>query len=150
MDIIANELNSILEKHFLALKAIPKEKMEFKPSPTKWSKKEILGHTVDSAQNNIRRLVVAQYEDIPHISYNQDKWVAIAGYQYYEQDALTNLWYLTNKHLCHILKNMSVEMAARTCQTEAQHSLEWLANDYIKHLLHHLHQVLDLEPIAYP
>ena len=45
---------------------------------------------------------------------------------------------------------MAEEMKQRKCQTETLPTLEWLAQDYIKHLKHHLHQVLELEPIAYP
>jgi len=44
---------------------------------------------------------------------------------------------------------MPSEMRRRQVGTEKLHDLEWLAEDYIKHLLHHLHQVLDLEPVAY-
>jgi hypothetical protein len=92
---------------------------------------------------------VAQYEDRPKITYNQDKWVMISDYQHYNSTALINLWELLNKHICHILRNTSPEMAERESQSEALHTIEWLAQDYIKHLLHHLHQVLDLEPVAY-
>ncbi|MEP6595330.1 MAG: DinB family protein [Ginsengibacter sp.] len=150
MQSIALELESIIDQHITALKAIPESKMIYKPAPSKWSKKEILGHIVDSAQNNIRRFIVAQYDENPTIAYNQDKWVAIANYQHYDVSNLINLWYLLNKHLGFILKNTSQEMAQRKCQTEDLHTLEWLAQDYIKHLRHHLHQVLELEPIAYP
>ena len=45
---------------------------------------------------------------------------------------------------------MSPEMAVRESETENLHTLYWLAKDYIKHLLHHLHQVLNMEPVAYP
>src|SRR5580693_8174910 len=51
---------------------IGEEDFSYKSDPSKWSKKEILGHLVDSAQNNIRRFVVSQYEDIPKIVYQQD------------------------------------------------------------------------------
>jgi hypothetical protein len=105
---------------------------------------------VDSAQNNIRRFIGAQYEEIPVIVYNQDKWVTIANYQDYNITDLINLWQLLNKHIGVILKNTSVEMAQRKCRTESLHTIEWLAQDYIKHLRHHMHQVLDLEPVAYP
>jgi hypothetical protein len=30
------------------------------------------------------------------------------------------------------------------------HSISWLAQDYIRHMLHHLHQILQLEPVTYP
>jgi hypothetical protein len=45
---------------------------------------------------------------------------------------------------------MPDEMALRKCQSEALHTIKWLAQDYLKHLRHHMHQVLDLEPVAYP
>jgi hypothetical protein len=150
MESIVSELNATIEKHLPALRSITADEFNFKPSPSKWSKKEILGHLIDSAQNNIRRFIVAQYEDKPKIVYNQDKWVALTGYQHYNLPDLIQLWWLLNKHISQILKNMTPEMANRESQTEELHSIKWLAQDYIKHLKHHLHQVLNLEPIPYP
>jgi hypothetical protein len=150
MLLIASELETFIQQHLGNLYAVPEDEMSFKPSPVKWSKKEILGHLVDSAQNNICRFIVAQYEDQPQIVYNQDKWVTLTGYQQYDMSELVNLWYLMNKHIVAILKNTSPEMAQRQCRTQDLHTLEWLAKDYILHLRHHLHQVLGLEEVAYP
>lgn len=121
-----------------------------KPLPNKWSKKEILGHLVDSAQNNIRRFIVGQYEDQPHIEYNQNQWVTISDYQHYDEKDLIRFWVLINKHIVRILKNTSSYAAKRLIRTQEIHSIEWLAADYNKHLLHHLHHLLDMEPIPYP
>ena len=142
MKVIASQLNKIIEDHLSSLRSVDQEEFHFKPSPTKWSKKEILGHLVDSAQNNIRRFIVAQYDERPKIVYNQDRWVAIANYQQYPLTDLINL--------CQVLTFMSTEMSKRQTETEELHDLRWLAEDYIRHLLHHLHQVLDLEPVVYP
>lgn len=150
MQPIINDLKTLITEYISLLEDIQTGTIMYKPSPTKWSKKEILGHLVDSAQNNIRRFVIAQYEDAPHIVYNQDQWVAISNYQQYDLPDLIRLWYLMNKHICHILENTSTENAQRTCRTDNLHSIEWLASDYIKHLRHHLHQILDMEPVAYP
>jgi len=150
MESIANDLNNIIDKHLSALQFISEEKYTFKSSPAKWSKKEILGHLIDSAQNNIRRFIVAQYEERPKVVYNQDKWVMIANYQHYNLPDLISLWYLLNKHICHILRYMTPELSERQCQTENVHSIQWLAKDYIRHLRHHLNQVLDLETVPYP
>jgi DinB superfamily len=150
MQPIANQLKTIIDQHADALKLIPESDMLFKPSPGKWSKKEIIGHLIDSAQSNIRRFVVTQYEDNPVVVYDQDKWVAITNYQQWNSIDIINLWYLLNKQVAEILTNTSVEMAQRKCQTQELHTIEWLAVDYIKHLRHHIHQVLDLEPVAYP
>jgi hypothetical protein len=150
MQSIAAELDNIIHRYVKDIHAVTETDMSFKPSPTKWSKREILGHLIDSAQNNLRRFIVAQYEDEPHIVYNQDQWVSITNYQQYPLPDLIELWYLLNKHMVFILKNTSAEKAQRKAKTEQVKSIEWLAKDYIKHMLHHLHQVLSMEPVAYP
>jgi DinB superfamily len=149
MNSTAEKLKAIIDRHMSALQAIPEEQLLFKPSPVKWSKKELIGHLIDSAQSNIRRFIVAQYEDIPTINYDQDKWVVISGYQQCESLSLIRLWYLLNWQICMILNNTSDDMLRRKCMTGELHTLEWLADDYVKHLLHHIHQVLDLDPVPY-
>lgn len=144
------QLQSILNNYVNPLESVYEEKWAYKPNPSKWSKKEILGHLIDSAQNNIRRFIVAQYQDNPKIVYAQDNWVAAANYQNYPTNDLINLWTLLNKHICTVLKNIPHGAEERLSQTSEVHSIKWLAEDYNKHLLHHLHQILDLEPVAYP
>jgi hypothetical protein len=150
MQSIAADLDTIIHKYIDALRSTPESEMSYKPSPAKWSKREILGHLIDSAQSNIRRFVVAQYEDAPRIIYNQDEWVKITNYQEYLLKDIIELWFLINKHIVFILKNTSAEKAQRKVQTESLNTIEWIARDYNKHLLHHLHQVLNLEVVAYP
>jgi hypothetical protein len=149
MQATAKELQSLISKYSLLLDGMPEDALAFKSAPGKWSKKEILGHLIDSAQNNIRRFIVAQYEDNPAIVYNQDDWVRINNYQNWDWRQLVQLWRLQNRQAVHILEN-SVDAGSRQCTTQELHTIEWLAKDYVKHLLHHLHQVLDLEPVSYP
>ena len=150
MKSIASALENIINKHLPVLLVIAENDFSFKPFADKWSKKEIMGHLIDSAQNNIRRFLVAQYEDEPTIIYLQDKWVSASAYQQWNTDNIINLWYLLNMQICMILKNTPHKMYDRQCMTTELHSIEWYAEDYLKHLLHHLHVVLDLEPVAYP
>ena len=147
----ASQLRNIVIEYTSLLQQADEKSYLFKVSANKWSKKEILGHLVDSAQNNIRRFIVAQYEDVPKIVYNQDSWVAISDYQNYPIGDLITLWRLLNNHAAIILSNTNLEISQRKCDTNGAeiHSIEWLANDYIKHLLHHLHQILELEPVPY-
>jgi DinB superfamily len=144
------QLQSIIDNYTPQLQRLQEDAWSHKPNPAKWSKKEILGHLIDSAQNNIRRFVVAQYEDNPKIVYAQDTWVAASNYQNYLTKDLLDFWILINKHICLVLKNISAGVEERLSETSEPHSIKWLAADYNKHLLHHLHQVLDLEPVAYP
>jgi hypothetical protein len=146
----AIELERIINEYLPALQNIREDSFTYKYAANKWSKKEIVGHLIDSAENNIRRCIVAQYEDNPKIIYNQDKWVGISNYQQWNSKDIIHLWELLNKQFCSILKNISTELLQRNCETSEIHSIGWLAEDYIIHLLHHLHVVLDMEPIAYP
>ncbi|PWT74327.1 MAG: hypothetical protein C5B59_11450 [Bacteroidetes bacterium] len=141
---IADQLRSIINIYSPRLTSIPGSEFEIKPLPNKWSKKEILGHLVDSAQNNARRFVVAQYENSPLIEYDQDKWVSISHYQSYHSSDLIQVWILLNRHICRILEHMPPETVTRTCKTghAEEHTLEWIAKDYVRHLMHHLNQIL--------
>ena len=150
MQTIIEELEQIITDYSSKLNKLPEEDLAYKPSPVKWSGKEYLGHLIDSAQNNIRRFVVAQHQDKPFIVYEQEKWVEAANYQNYPSKDLIDLWILLNKHMVIILKNIPGKDLDREVETQEIHSIKWLAADYNKHLLHHLHQVLHLEPVAYP
>ena len=150
MQTTIEHLKKIIRIYTKRLESLPDETYAWKPQPEKWSKKEILGHLVDSAQNNIRRFIVAQYEDTPTILYAQDHWVRFTGYQSYDTRELIALWNALNRHIVAILTNMSPESAQRKCAMGGQpQTLKWVAADYCNHLLHHLHQILDLDPIAY-
>ncbi len=150
MEKTIQQLQSILSSYAEHLNSLTEDEWMYKLDPAKWSKKEILGHLIDSAQNNIRRFVVAQYDDKPKIVYAQDNWVVAANYQNYLITDLTSLWLLFNKHMCIVLKNVPAELCENLCDVGELYSIEWLAQDYNKHLLHHLHQLLNLEPVAYP
>jgi hypothetical protein len=151
MQTTIDALQKIVANYSKRLTALSPETYAFKPDPKKWSKKQILGHLVDSAQNNIRRFIVAQYEDTPSIGYDQDQWVRLSGYQDYDTADLVQLWILLNRHLMTILGQIPPDAAKRkSIMGGPPQTLLWIAADYCNHLLHHLHQILDLDPIAYP
>jgi hypothetical protein len=146
---IIRELEQQLNTYLPLLLTVDEKAWEQKISPGKWSKKEILGHLLDSAYTNLRRFVVSQYEETPKIVYNQDKCVAISNYQQYPIRDLIELWHGVNKHIIIVWKNMPTTVTQRTCETGEVHTLEWLAADYNKHLAHHMHALLELEPAPY-
>jgi hypothetical protein len=147
------QLRNIIENYGEKLKHLNEEEFSFKPRPDKWNKKEELGHLVDSAHSNLRRFIVAQYETNPKITYQQDAWVRLLDYSDQNTPDLIHLWILLNKQICYALENMPAEACERMCDTGKDQpqlrSLSWLAEDYVKHLLHHLHHILELEAVAY-
>lgn len=138
-------LNKIVSEALLNFQLISEEEWELKPSPNKWSKKEILGHLCDSAFTNIRRFVITQYTLNETIVYNQDQWVKAQNYQNIPTSEISNLWVVLNRQLVHIVENLSAEDLLKTCDTLSSDSLkptlDFLAKDYITHLNHHLEAI---------
>lgn len=126
------------------LKLIAEENLSLKPSAKKWSKKEILGHLIDSAANNHQRFIRAQFE-IPVVYYEQDLWVSIQNYQAENSELLISLWEGYNRHLAHVIKNIPVQNYAKTSigKDGISHTLEYLIEDYLRHLEYHLNQILN-------
>lgn len=110
-----------------------------------WTRKEILGHLIDSAANNHHRFVRAQFEpgmSIP--SYQQEKWVATNQYNHRAWDHLVALWAAYNGHLLFLMEHAPKNVLANTCKVgnDEAVTLEFLMIDYVRHLKHHLDQIL--------
>lgn len=146
MDITASiDRLTWLCQHIPALvEAIPVMELESKPAPGKWSKKEILGHLIDSAANNHQRFIRIQSENEPVIFYNQDDWVGLSKYNEIATEQLVATWKHYNLHLAAIAKaipaqNLSLNGAGRDGQ---KHTLKWYFDDYVDHMEHHLRQII--------
>src|SRR4029077_10226718 len=78
---IAAELDQILEGAATRLPGVSDEAASRRPAPGKWSKKEILGHLIDSAANNHQRFIRLQMEDqLVFPGYRQNDWVELQHY----------------------------------------------------------------------
>ena len=117
----------------------------YKPAPEKWSKKEIIGHLIDSAQINLQRFVRCTYEENFKLTYEQVEWVQAQHYQETDIRDLVALWELLNLQIIRVLKNYLPNRLQAKCDnskiTLSLHTVEWLAQDYVDHLNHHLKQI---------
>ena len=115
-----------------------------KPAPNKWSKKEILGHLIDSASNNHQRFVRMQIENNLQLpQYKQNEWVTSQNYQGRKWYNVVHLWETYNIHLLHLLKNLD-ESKLKNTATFPEYgikTLQFLIDDYVDHMEHHLAQV---------
>lgn len=140
---VTQELKAILAAFEKKMDAISDEDFLAKPHRDKWSKQEVLGHLIDSAQNNLRRFICSQYEvNAPLITYQQDFWVVANAYQQAPREDLMALWRLLNLRICTVLENMPAENYSKISNTGSLRTLEWLAEDYVKHMKHHLNQII--------
>ena len=139
----AQFLQQIIDDCTKKFKSISAESWSEKKFTDKWSRQEILGHLCDSAMNNIRRFVVTQYEQNNLVIYNQDNWVTSQDYQSEDFQNIISLWKLLNEQIIRIIKKIPREKLNNTCKVPDDHSIIWLIEDYIKHLNHHLNQILN-------
>ncbi|MGB0931003.1 MAG: DinB family protein [Chitinophagales bacterium] len=147
------QLIKSMEQHLQSvpnrLQKIPLSVLEQKPQPHKWSKKEILGHLVDSAQNNLRRFIKIQYSVKPYQiqGYAQDDCVRINGYQEMQIQDIVQLWLTLNHQIVRVWKNLPLEnLPSKVLNTDgSESSLQWWITDYVRHLEHHLHQIFEEE-----
>jgi hypothetical protein len=110
----------------------------------RWSRKEILGHLIDSAANNHQRFVRGQLtRDLSTPGYEQEKWVDAQRYQDREWKDLVELWLAYNRHLLHVMSNTAKEHLDATIRIANYDpaTLEFVMTDYVSHLKHHLKQI---------
>lgn len=140
-----SELKSLLIDVPVRFASIPANIASLKPSPNKWSKKEILGHLCDSAINNLSRFVRMQYEDEPvniH-KYNQNKWVKYNGYNGKSPQEILDLWKCLNSQIIHIISTIPEKKLNITCDIGDGDikTLAWLLEEYVNHMKHHLDRI---------
>src|SRR5262245_25466503 len=69
-----------------------------------WTRKEILGHLIDSATNNHQRFVRAQLSaELVFPSYEQDGWVGVQAYAARPWPSVVALWDALNRHVAHVV-----------------------------------------------
>jgi hypothetical protein len=127
------------------LKKIGEEEFSYKSTPDKWSKKEILGHLIDSATNNHHRFIRVQFEDIPKISYDQNKWNSSGYYNKINSNQIISFWTVYNRQLLEIMQFLPEDILNRKCNIgeDENVTLAWIINDYIRHMEHHLKQLVE-------
>jgi uncharacterized protein (TIGR02118 family) len=110
----------------------------------KWVRKEILGHLIDSAANNHQRFVRAQFIS-PFVGpgYNQQEWVSVHRYRERSWAELVDLWLGLNRHLAVVVESVPAAKLQTPCVIgkEEPMPLEWVMNDYLRHMKHHLEQM---------
>jgi len=66
------------------------------------------------------------------------------NYKFEDVETLIEMWYYYNMHLINVIKNIPKEKYNREIDIKKEElvTLEWLANDYLRHLQHHLNQII--------
>jgi DinB superfamily len=143
---LADELRSEIDLSHARLRALTERDVTEPRVAAKWSRKEILGHLIDSAANNHQRFVRAQFVDsLAWPGYQQADWVSVQRYRDEPWSDLLDLWAAFNRHLAHVIEYVPESKTGTQCVIGNGEpvTLEWLMRDYLRHLRHHLAQILD-------
>jgi hypothetical protein len=136
LEVLVNTIPQLLSK-------IDDKTFSEKISSSQWSKKEIIGHLIDSATNNHQRFVRAQFENKPAINYDQNNWNKFNFYQQINPQQLIYFWEAYNTQLIQLLKIMPAENLPLECFVgDKFFTINFLVNDYVAHLEHHLKQII--------
>jgi hypothetical protein len=109
-----------------------------------WTRKQIVGHLLDSAANNRQRFVRAAIEGLyAGPSYAQDAWVALHGYAHLSWKTLVDWWNVEHEILLAVVERIPEERMNALCTVgeDAPVTLRYLIEDYTRHQFHHFEQI---------
>lgn len=155
MENFLKKFRHTIESASVDLQRISEEQSSIPLGDGKWSPKQIIGHLIDSAANNHHRFIRGQVsDDLVFLGYDQEKWVEVQSYNELPWVDLLDFWRLYNLHLIHVVSHIpenvltaprkrhnSQQIGWQTVPEDQPSTLDYLIQDYLKHLKHHLQQV---------
>ena len=144
MNSLSAELARVVDATEPILRAVGERESKQPALAGGWSRKQLLGHLIDSASNNHQRFVRAALQgELEFPAYDQAGWARIQAAEEVPWPALVALWADYNRYLAHIIARLPADKLESRCRIGNGEpvTLKFLANDYLRHLLHHLRQI---------
>lgn len=144
LQLVADDLRNAVDVAKGKFLALDRKTIAFRPAPDRWTIAEVLGHLIDSAANNHHRFVRAQFvEELVFPKYEQNDWVAAQHVNECDWQSLVELWHRYNHHLAHVIEHARHDCLGHRCiiGPYSPVSLEFLIEDYVAHLKHHLAKI---------
>jgi len=146
------ELLSLVEEWELKLLSLSEDVLTKKENSQHRTIKQIVGHMIDSATNNIHRIVHLQYQPSPLVfpDYanlgNNDRWIAIQDYKSENWNDLVQLWKYLNIHIVHVINHVNPDKLTNEWITalNVKVSLKSMIQNYTGHIRLHLNEIEEL------
>ncbi len=131
------------------LNILPEKTITNRKNSQNRSIRQIVGHMVDSATNNIHRVIHMHYQESP-LNYpdyanlgNNDRWIAIQNYQEEDWGELVQLWASVNRHMVHLIGQIDESVLNKQWVSALNEkiSLGAMIPDYLKHFKLHLNEI---------
>lgn len=146
---ITNELISLVSQWEGMLSGFPETLISEGRNEQNRTIRQILGHLIDSASNNIHRIVHFQYRENP-MSFpnyasegNNDRWISIQDYQHEDWKQMIQLWKYLNLHWVHVVGNINPEKLDHEWIAAPGRliTLKEMVTEYLKHFRLHLDEI---------
>jgi hypothetical protein len=144
MNTLSAELIAVVDNAEATLRKVTEQDSRTPALTGGWSRKQLLGHLIDSASNNHQRFVRASLQDsLEFPGYDQDGWQSVQAVQEVPWQTLLALWVNYNRYLAYIITQLPTEKLDVPCRIGSNQpvTLRFLAVDYLNHLAHHLEQI---------
>jgi hypothetical protein len=141
---LANTFRAQLDELHAELLALPPALAETPWRVGGWTRKQIVGHLLDSAANNRQRFVWAAIDGAyAGPQYGQDAWVAAHGYAEQSWETLLRWWRVEHEILAAVVERIPEERLEANCVLggAAPVTLRFLIEDYLRHQRHHFAQL---------
>lgn len=144
MHSVATELRRIIADITPQLRAIDDPDFATRPRPKKWSRKEVLGHLIDSACNNQQKFVrMMETPQLDFVGYHQDEWVDLQKWATADWHNMVQLWSSYNLHIAWLIESVEPTHLQHEVMIDGvgPFTLDFIMPDYVEHLKHHLNQI---------
>src|SRR4051794_7748785 len=102
--------NREIESAMVKLRQVTAEEAELPVRPGGWTRKQILGHLLDSCANNRQRFVCAALHGEYHgPTYDQQGWVQLHGYEEMKWQELLSDWHSHHRLLARLTSRIPEE-----------------------------------------
>jgi uncharacterized damage-inducible protein DinB len=142
---LARNFRAELSNFYAALLTIPPAQTDAPWREGGWTRKQIVGHLLDSAANNRQRFVRAAIDG--HYAgpkYDQNAWVAAHGYKNESWENLLRWWRTEHEILAAVVDRIPEERLDARCKVgdDPAMTLRMLIEDYLNHQRHHFQQLI--------
>jgi uncharacterized damage-inducible protein DinB len=149
---LAKEIIDLTSSWENKLLSLPEEVITQRRNSQNRTIKQIVGHLVDSASNNIHRTVHLQYRETPldfpnYATFgNNDKWIAIQNYQDENWRNLVQLWKFSILHFAHVIQQIDPKKIDNVwlAGEDEKVTLKEMVEYFLPHLKLHLREIEEL------
>jgi putative acetyltransferase len=140
----AAKLDNLVVEMYNKLSSLSTEIAALQRADGGWSVQQIVGHLIDSANNNHQKWVRArQFPGSKMMGYDADFWVAASDYQTLNWHDVFELWSNYQWQLISIIEQTTAEDWTKTIEISGNYraTLGHMMVDYGVHLAHHFREI---------